>query len=212
MSAVSDREHWDAVYKTKAGDQVSWYRPHLDRSLAVIEEVAPDRAAAIGDIGGGESTLVDDLLARGYHDLTVLDLAPSAIVGARARLGAVADRVHWLEADITTVELPEQRYDVWHDRAVFHFLTLAEDRAAYVQQTLRAVRPQGYVLVAAFGPEGLDKCSGLPVVRYDADHLHDEFGNAFQMLDSAVELHRTPAGTVQQFTYCLCRVGAGSRG
>jgi SAM-dependent methyltransferase len=212
VTRVGSRTHWDAVYTAKAADQVSWYRAHLERSLIFIESIAPDRGAAIIDVGGGESTLVDDLLARGYTDVTVLDIAPSAIAGARARLGAAAARVHWREADITTVELPAQRYDVWHDRAVFHFLTRAEDRAAYVRQTLRAVRPQGYVLVATFGPEGPDKCSGLPVVRYDADHLHGEFGGAFRLVDSAVELHRTPAGAVQQFTYCFCRVGGGTGG
>jgi SAM-dependent methyltransferase len=209
---MSSRTHWDTVYRTKLADQVSWYRPHLERSLAFVESVAPDRTAAIIDVGGGESTLVDDLVARGYGDVTVLDVAPSAIAGAKARLGPAARRVHWLLADITSVELPVQRYDLWHDRAVFHFLTRAEDRAAYVRQTLRAVRPGGYVVVAAFGPDGPEKCSGLPVVRYDADHLHGEFGGAFRLIDSTVELHRTPAGAIQQFTYCFCRVGTGKGG
>ncbi len=203
---MSSRSHWDTVYQTKPADQVSWYRPHLERSLAFIERVAPERAAAIIDVGGGESTLVDDLVAAGYEDVTVLDIAPTAIAGARARLGDAAERVHWLAADITTVELPAERYDVWHDRAVFHFLTRPEDRAAYVRRALRAVRPRGYVVVATFGPEGPEKCSGLPVVRYDADHLHDEFGAAFRLVDSTVELHRTPSGATQQFTYCFCRV------
>jgi 2-polyprenyl-3-methyl-5-hydroxy-6-metoxy-1,4-benzoquinol methylase len=200
------RSHWDSVYRTKAADEVSWYRRHLERSLAFIEAAAPDRAAAIIDVGGGESTLVDDLLARGYRDVTVLDVAPSAIAGAKARLGADARHVHWLVADITEVELPAQRYDVWHDRAVFHFLTRPEDRAAYGRQALRAVRPRGHVVVATFGPEGPQKCSGLPVVRYDANHLHEEFGAAFRLIDSATELHRTPAGVIQQFTYCFCRI------
>ena len=139
----------------------------------------------------------------------MLDVAPSAIAAARARLGTAAASVHWQVADITTVELPAQRYDLWHDRAVFHFLTRDEDRTAYVRQVLHAVRPRGYVVVATFGPDGPDQCSGLPVVRYDADHLHDEFGAAFRLIGSAVELHRTPAGTIQQFTYCFCRVAAG---
>jgi 2-polyprenyl-3-methyl-5-hydroxy-6-metoxy-1,4-benzoquinol methylase len=203
---MDPRQHWDTVYRTKAADEVSWYRPHLERSLAFIEAVAPDRDAAIVDIGGGESTLVDDLQARGYQDVTVLDIAPSAIAAAKARLGASADRVHWLPADVTTVELPARRYDVWHDRAVFHFLTDAKQRSAYVRQALRAVRPGGYVIVATFGPEGPEKCSGLPVVRYDAERLHDEFGGAFRLIDSAIEVHRTPVGASQQFMYCFCRV------
>lgn len=199
-------EHWEKVYATKRPDEVSWYRAHLDVSLRLIEEAAPDRGARILDVGGGESTLVDDLVARGCRDVTVLDVAPLAIAAAKARLGAAAERVHWLVADITAVELPPQRYDLWHDRAVFHFLTRPEDRAAYVRQALRAVRAGGYVVVATFGPQGPEKCSGLPVVRYDADRLHDEFGPAFRLADSAVELHRTPAGAIQQFTYCFCRV------
>jgi SAM-dependent methyltransferase len=187
---------------------VSWYRSHLERSLAFIDEVAPDRDAAIVDVGGGESTLVDDLLARGYRDVTVLDIAASAIERARKRLGEAAARVRWLEADITTAELPAHRFDVWHDRAVFHFLTDPAQRAAYVRQVLRAVRPGGHVVVATFGPEGPEKCSGLPVQRYDAPALHGEFGAAFRMIDSAVELHLTPAGATQQFTWCFCRIEA----
>ena len=205
---MDPRQHWDAVYRTKAADQVSWYRPHLERSLAFIEAAAPDRGASIVDVGGGESTLVDDLLQRGYRNVTVLDIAPSAIAGAKARLGPDASRVHWLQADITTTLLPARRYDVWHDRAVFHFLTGAEQRSAYVRQVLRAIKPGGHVIVATFGPEGPEKCSGLPVVRYDAGHLHDQFGGAFRLIDSAIELHRTPAGATQQFMYCFCRVDA----
>jgi SAM-dependent methyltransferase len=207
---MDTRHHWDAVYRTKPADQVSWYRPHLERSLAFIDVAAPDRDAAIIDIGGGESTLVDDLLSRGYRDVTVLDIAPSAIAAAKVRLGPSAARVHWLQADITAVELPVRRYDLWHDRAVFHFLTDAAQRAAYVRQALRAVKPGGHVVVATFGPEGPEKCSGLPVVRYDAGRLHDEFGGAFRLIDSAVELHRTPAGATQQFMYCFCRVDAAA--
>ena len=207
---MDPRQHWDAVYRKKAADEVSWYQPHLERSLAFIEAVAPDRDAAIIDIGGGESTVVDDLVARGYRDVTVLDIAPSAIAGAKARLGPAALRVHWLHADITAVDLPARRYDFWHDRAVFHFLTDPGQRATYVRQTLRAVRPGGHVVVATFGPEGPEKCSGLPVMHYDAAALHDEFGGGFRLIDSAVELHRTPAGATQQFTYCFCRVDSAA--
>lgn len=205
---MDDRQHWDSVYRTKAADQVSWYRSHLERSLEFIERVAPDRHTPIVDVGGSESTLVDDLLARGYRDVTVLDIAASAIEHSKARIGAAAAGVHWLEADITAVELPERRFGVWHDRAVFHFLTDAAQRAAYVRQVVRAVRPGGHVVVATFGPQGPEKCSGLPVLRYDATALHDEFGAAFRVVDSAVELHTTPAGATQQFTWCFCRVEA----
>lgn len=198
--------HWERVYRAHAPDAVSWYRPHLDRSLALIESASPGRAASIFDIGGGESTLVDDLLARGYHNLTILDVSQTALNVTRARLGEAGKRVHWLCADVTQAELPVHGCDVWHDRAVFHFLTAPEQRIAYVQLAARAVKPGGHVIVSTFGPEGPTKCSGLDVARYDADSLHDEFGGRFQLIESSKELHATPFGTTQQFLYCYCRL------
>lgn len=203
---VEAKNHWDTVYRTKAPDAVSWYRAHLERSLALIRRAAPDPSAAIIDIGAGESTLVDDLLAGGYRDITVLDISPAAIEVAKQRLGARAQDVTWLAADITETSLPAERYDVWHDRAVFHFLTGAEQREAYVRQVRRAMKPGGHVIVATFGPEGPEKCSGLDVVRYDADTLHGEFGPRFRLVEHATELHQTPFGTTQQFLYCFCKV------
>lgn len=203
---MGQQTHWDHVYQTKTADAVSWYRPHLDKSLALIRRAASDLSAAIIDVGGGESTLVDDLLADGYRDVTVLDISPTAIETAGKRLGSHADHVTWLAADITEVDLPEHRYDVWHDRAVFHFLTEPEQRAAYVRQVARSVKPGGHVIVAAFGPEGPLKCSGLDVMRYDADALHDQFGASFHLVESTTELHETPFGTTQQFVYCLCKM------
>ena len=200
------RAHWENVYQTKAADQVSWYRPHLEVSLGLIERAAPDRSSAIIDVGGGEATLVDDLVARGYSDVTVLDISRAAIEATQARLGASAASVHWIAGDIAAVELDAARYDVWHDRAVFHFLTNADDRAAYVRQVARAVKPGGHVIVATFGPDGPKTCSGLNVVRYDAESLHGEFGPRFRLLDSVSEVHETPWGAPQQFTYCFCRV------
>lgn len=198
--------HWEQVYQSKAADAVSWYRLHLERSMELIGCAATDPSASVIDVGGGESTLVDDLLAAGYRDITVLDISPTAIEVAKQRLGRDAERVVWLAADITEVDLPKHRYDVWHDRAVFHFLTDPAQRAAYVRQVARSVKPGGHVIVATFGPEGPQKCSGLDVVRYDADALHEEFGAAFQLLESTTELHQTPLGTIQQFMYCLCRI------
>jgi len=200
------RSHWENVYTTKAPEAVSWYRLHLEKSLEIVERVASDRSAAIIDVGGGESTLVDDLLARGYQNVAVLDVSPTAIDVAKRRLGRAADSVQWIVGDITSVELPSSAYDVWHDRAVFHFLTEKEQRAAYARQVARGVKPGGYVLVSTFGPEGPTKCSGLEVVRYDAESLHAEFGVRFRLLESLKELHETPLGTTQQFLYCLCRV------
>lgn len=200
------RTHWEKIYTEKAPDAVSWYRAHLETSLALIEQVAPERAAAIIDVGGGESTLVDDLLSRGYEDITVLDISQTAIDANKKRLGQASDRVHWLVADITQVDLKPSTYDVWHDRAVFHFLMAIQDRVAYARQVARAVKRGGHVIVSTFGPEGPKRCSGLEVVRYDAESLHKEFGTHFRLLGSSKELHRTPFGTIQQFLYCYCRV------
>ncbi len=198
--------HWDKIYTEKAPNAVSWYRPHLETSLTLIERAAGGRSASIIDVGGGESTLVDDLLARGYQNITVLDISQTAIDANRNRLGKTADRIQWLVADITKVELKPPAYDVWHDRAVFHFLTTPNDRLAYVHQVARAVKPGGHVIVSTFGPDGPTKCSGLDVVRYDAESLHRQFGVHFRLLGSSKELHQTPFGTVQQFLYCYCRI------
>ena len=146
--------HWERIFTQKAHDEVCWYRPHLETSLAFIEQAAPGRSASIIDVGAGESTLVDDLLARGYTNLTALDISQTAMDASRKRLGDAARLVRWLVADITRVELEAATFDVWHDRAVFHFLTSASDRAAYVRQVARAVKRGGHVIVSAFGPEG----------------------------------------------------------
>jgi ubiquinone/menaquinone biosynthesis C-methylase UbiE len=200
------KSHWERVYRTKQPEEVSWYRPHLEKSLELIEEAAPDRDARIIDVGGGESTLVDDLLSRGYRQVTVLDVSSTALDVAKKRLGANASKVNWLCGDVTTVVLAEQSYDVWHDRAVFHFLTSAGDRAAYVRQVAHAVTPGGHVILATFGPKGPTMCSGLEVVRYDPGALHDEFGPRFRLVKHLTELHHTPKGSVQQFVYCYCNV------
>ena len=184
---------------------MSWFQPHADLSLNLIKATGVGRGAAIIDVGGGASTLVDDLVAEGYADLTVLDLSAAALKAARKRLGAEADRVCWLEADITKAALPASRYDIWHDRAVFHFLTAPADRDAYVRTVLRAVKPGGHVIVATFAEDGPLQCSGLPVMRYRADELHDQFGEAFTLIQHQKEEHHTPFGTVQQFVYCYCR-------
>jgi len=202
---MDSKTHWETVYSSKSTEAVSWFQPHADLSLNLIKATGAGRGAAIIDVGGGASTLVDDLVAEGYADLTVLDLSAAALKAARKRLGAEADRVCWLEADITKAALPASRYDIWHDRAVFHFLTAPADRAAYVRTVLRAVKPGGHVIVATFAEDGPLQCSGLPVMRYRADELHDQFGEAFTLIQHQKEEHHTPFGTVQQFVYCYCR-------
>jgi SAM-dependent methyltransferase len=203
---VDPRVHWENVYRTKSPDEVSWYRPHLENSLELIRRAAPGIDARIIDVGAGEATLVDDLIKLGYRNLYALDISSTAFDVSKARLGASANRAQWLVGDVLTIALEKHGFDVWHDRAVFHFLTQPADRAAYVRQVKYAVKPGGHVVVAAFGPEGPTRCSGLEVVRYDSETLHDEFGSAFQLVEHRLELHETPMGTSQQFTYCLCRV------
>lgn len=206
VNTMSLQSHWEHIYGTKAPDQVSWYRPHLETSLALLERATGDRSAHIIDVGGGEATLVDDLIRGGYNRLTVLDISTTAIDFTKARLGEVADAVEWIVGDVTQVELPADAYDVWHDRAVFHFLTDTAQRAAYVEKVARSVRPGGHVIIGTFGPEGPAKCSGLDVQRYDAGSLHHEFGSRFRLIESLNELHQTPFGTTQQFLYCFCVV------
>ncbi len=200
------KTHWEKVYKTKAPDAVSWYQRHLKTSLALIGRAACGPQTSIIDVGGGESTLADDLLLRGFENITVLDISETATDVCKNRMGAAAGRIHWLVADVTRTELNTSAYDVWHDRAVFHFLTEPEQRAAYVRNVARSVKCGGHVLISTFGPEGPAKCSGLDVVRYDADSLHDQFGARFRMVESSKELHRTPFGSTQQFLYCYCKV------
>ena len=162
-------------------------------------------------MGGGASTLVDGLVAAGYRGVTVLDLSPSALELSRQRLGAAAHEVTWLEADALSAELPSGHFDVWHDRAVFHFLTAAIDRSRYIEQVRKSVSRGGYVLVATFADDGPTRCSGLPVARYSAGALHHEFGPAFRLVESVREEHVTPAGRTQAFIYCLCQVESVSR-
>jgi SAM-dependent methyltransferase len=167
--------------------------------------VAPDRDARIVDIGAGASTLVDGLLDGGYHDITVLDLSEAALQVAQTRLGRKGEPVTWQVADVCHADLEPASYDIWHDRAVFHFLTDAADRAAYVAQVRRSLRPGGHVIVATFADDGPERCSGLPVVRYSAAQLHAALGPGFGLVESHREVHVTPARSQQVFTYLVCR-------
>ena len=200
------KSHWEHIYRDKLPTQVSWYQPHALRSLDLIRRVNPPPDGVIIDVGGGASTLIDDLLDVGYHDLTVLDLSAAALAVARTRLGTRASTVRWVEADILNASLPETGYSVWHDRAAFHFLTAPTDRARYVAQVRQAVRPGGFVLVATFADDGPTRCSGLEVKRYSREALHAEFGAPFRLMASEREEHITPGGALQVFTYCLCRM------
>ena len=202
---MQSKEHWEKVYTTKAPDNVSWFQPHAETSMRLIHNAGLGREAAIIDVGGGASTLVDDLLDGGYRALTVLDLSGAALDESRRRLGVKGESVRWMEADITQAEFENDSFDIWHDRAVFHFLTTDEDRKAYVKQVLRALKPGGRVIMATSGSNGPTQCSGLPVMRYAPEELHSKFGEAFTLLAHEEQLHHTPFGTDQQFIYCMCR-------
>jgi 2-polyprenyl-3-methyl-5-hydroxy-6-metoxy-1,4-benzoquinol methylase len=202
---METKTHWEKVYETKSSTEVSWFQKHLELSLQLIEDTGVDKAGQIIDIGGGASTLVDDLLDRGYLSINVLDVSGKALQVAQKRLGARANIVNWIESDITKVQLPHAFYDVWHDRAVFHFLTQAEDRQKYVEAVLNSVKTGGHVIIATFALDGPSHCSGLEIVRYNPDSLHHEFGDRFDLVHSTNEYHQTPFGTGQKFIYCYYR-------
>lgn len=201
------RDHWDRVYQTKSPTETSWYEPHLQMSLDWILEAIPDRKASIIDVGAGESTLVDDLLAKQYCAPTVLDVSEAAIRKSQSRLGPKAKEIHWLVGDLVEIALPSRAYDLWHDRAVFHFLTEAVQRSAYLHQLASALKIGGQVMMATFGPEGPQKCSGLATCRYDAESLQRELGQEFRMVRHSLVEHQTPFGTKQQFVYCQFTFG-----
>lgn len=202
---TESQNHWNRVYTTKAVDAVSWYQTQPRISLELIAAAKLSLDAAIIDVGGGASVLVDCLLAQGYNELSVLDISAAALKSARARLGADAAKVHWIEADVREFA-PPQRYDLWHDRAVFHFLTDPADRAAYMATLRRSLNPHAHVVVATFALDGPARCSGLDVAHYDAAALHAQFGDGFEMLDSRRETHITPAGAEQRFTWAHLRM------
>lgn len=202
---LDQQAHWEHIHETRGPDEVSWFEPVATLSLSLIEHVAPDREAAIIDVGAGASTLVDSLISNGYHRITVLDISASALERARQRLGDRAMSVAWREADILSADLPAAEFDVWHDRAAFHFLTDGADRARYAARLRRALRPQGHAVIATFAEDGPTRCSGLDVVRYSSNALQREFGNDFRLVTSSHEMHRTPWGAEQAFTYCLLK-------
>lgn len=190
---------WDSVYSSKDSRTVSWYAEHLHSSLALLDRCGVDVGTRLIDVGGGASTLVDDLLARGLRDVTVLDVSREALAVAQSRLGEIALRVKWLAADITVAALPAAGYDLWHDRAVLHFLTASRDANAYARQAARAVSPGGHLVVSGFAPDGPEQCSGHPVARRGEDELCKLFAADFDLLDTSTTHHATPWGAAQVF-------------
>ena len=202
---MQSKEHWETVYASKSSDRVSWFQTHAKLSLQLINETGALADASIIDVGGGASTLADDLLDKGFSKITVLDLSATALAVAQQRLGSRSQTVQWMEANIIEVQLPQYAYDVWHDRAVFHFQTSPQERHAYIEQVLHSVRPGGHVIIATFAEDGPTQCSGLPVTRYSAEELYAEFGARFTLLRHVKEDHHTPSGALQKFVYCYCR-------
>lgn len=198
---MQEQEHWDAVYKTKPADSVSWYQPSPEPSLRALDALRIPATASLIDVGGGASNLVDALLRRGWTELTVLDISAAALQIAKDRLGPFASRVCWEVADITEW-LPERSYDVWHDRAVFHFLTSVDQRKAYRRALEKAVSDKGRVIIGTFAPDGPEKCSGLPVQQYDHLMVAKELGSGFRLLGHWREEHRPPNGMPQSFNWC----------
>ena len=197
-------KHWDEVYRAKAETDVSWFQARPERSLALIEGAAPDRAIPILDVGGGASLLVDELLKVGYSNLTVLDISATALDRPKARLGLRAAQVKWVAADITNW-VPERTWQLWHDRAVFHFLTDTASQNAYIEKMELATPPGATIILATFALDGPERCSGLPVQRYSADTLATRLGSHFQLVGQELETHLTPKGDRQKFQYSVLR-------
>jgi trans-aconitate methyltransferase len=204
MTDASRHDHWENVYAGKGENQVSWFQETPAISLELIELVGAMPGSGIIDIGGGASRLVDCLVSRGYEDVTVLDLSEAALAAARSRVGESAGRVTWVAADVTMWE-PSRTYDIWHDRAAFHFLTEREDQAAYIARLRRAVRPGGHAIIGTFAPDGPERCSGLLVSRYDAAALAATLGRGFELIDARRHEHVTPWGATQKFQFSTFR-------
>ncbi len=203
--SVNQKGHWEHTYAVKPADALGWYEPHLRTSLSWIRALTLPADSPIIDVGGGASTLVDDLLAEGHRAITVLDLSGSALSLARTRLGGAAESVTWIEGDVTVVDLPHHAYEVWHDRALFHFLVEPEQTSRYVEQVLTALRHGGHLIIGAFAPEAPPSCSGLPVQRYSTERMKSTLGDEFALVRDVKELHVTPSGVEQWYLYCHLR-------
>lgn len=199
------RTHWDRIYERRASDQLGWYQAHLRISLELIGQLHLQRSSPIIDVGGGNSTLVDDLVDRGYTNITVLDISPTALARARARLGPRAERVHWVEADLLRAELPPHYYALWHDRALFHFLVKETERAAYLARLIASLAPAGRAVIATFAPDGPTECSGLLTQRHGPQDIVRVFGEGFEIVASLYEDHSMPSGAHRRFAYSLLK-------
>jgi SAM-dependent methyltransferase len=202
---MNQKDHWEQVYSTRPTEKLGWYEPHLQTSLSWIKGLSLATDARIIDVGGGASTLVDDLLDAGYRSITVLDISEKALSLAKARLGEKAGLVTWLDGDIASVDLPIHSYELWHDRAVFHFLIMFEQQQKYRDNLLKALKPGGHLIIGTFAPEAPPKCSGLPIQRYTPEQLQITLGMEFELEHHHKDLHITPGGVEQMYLYCHFR-------
>ena len=198
---LNRKQHWEQVYSQKQSTEVSWYQKHPERSLELIKATGVNQSASIIDIGGGASLLVDFLLKAGYKHLSVLDISPAAIKQAKSRLGSDGSKVEWIEQDITELKT-DRCFDVWHDRAVFHFLIDEKDRISYVKAMLSTLNIGAHVIIVAFDANGPKKCSGLKVMHYSPEKMSAVLGGSFQLIETRTENHLTPGGSSQSFVYC----------
>jgi SAM-dependent methyltransferase len=197
---MSKKAHWEQIYRDKSPLEVSWYQSEPRLSLELITNTELPTDAAIIDIGGGTSTLIDHLIQQGYRNLAVLDISNNALTHARSRLGKKADAIEWYESDITKFT-PPHPFDLWHDRAVFHFLTEATDRRNYIKSLNQSLKSGGHLIIATFAIGGPTKCSGLDIVQYDGDKLLNELGGGFELVEERTETHRTPTNVDQKFIF-----------
>ena len=204
MESASHQAHWENVYTTKGENEVSWFQQDPAPSFELIIQAGATHGSAIIDIGGGASRLVDHLVGQGFEDVTVLDLSGAALEAAKRRLERRADPVHWVVADATAWE-PAKAYDIWHDRAAFHFLTDEKDRGAYIARLTQGVKAGGHAIIATFALDGPEKCSGLPVARYDSASLGQALGAKFRLVDTRRHEHATPWGSKQMFQFSVFR-------
>lgn len=205
IPAQGAKPHWERVYASRPAEELGWYEPHLQTSFRFIHDLGLAVDASIIDVGGGAATLVDDLLDAGHRSITILDLSGKALSLTKARLGDKTELVTWLEGDITSVDFPQHRYAVWHDRAVFHFITEPSKQRQYRENLLKALKPDGHLIIGTFAPEAPPKCSGLPVQRYSAEQLEETLGGEFALQRHHKELHVTPSGVEQMYLYCHFR-------
>lgn len=200
---MSTASHWETIYASKDFNEVSWFQSYPAQSIDLIHRSGIPKKASIIDIGGGASSLVEELLKEGFESISVLDISSNALTKTKRRLGEKSKQVRWIIADILTVDLPLQCFDLWHDRAVMHFLTNINDRQAYRSKVLASLKPGGFIAILAFAEDGPDRCSGLPVQRFSIDALKDEFGKNFCLVAGEKHSHFTPNGMEQRFVSCL---------